>query len=57
LRLHCRICSRDPCEDMTATICGHLFCKRCITQAIVAKSECPVCKSATLLYCLFRLDL
>lgn len=56
-RLHCRICSRDPCEDMTATICGHLFCKRCITQAVVAKSECPVCKSATLLYCLFRLYL
>ncbi|KAI9460786.1 hypothetical protein HD554DRAFT_2132277 [Boletus coccyginus] len=56
-RLHCRICLRDPCEDMTATICGHLFCKRCITQAVVAKSECPVCKSATLLYCLFKLDL
>ena len=77
-RLHCRICLRDPCEDMTATICGHVFCKRCvdalvvrccvyerrlflvrrcITQAVVAKSECPVCKSATLLYCLFKLDL
>ena len=75
-RLHCRICLQDPCEDMTATICGHLFCKRCvdalvarchvyerrlfrrcITRAIVAKSECPVCESATLLYCLFKLDL
>ncbi|KAF8838954.1 hypothetical protein BDN67DRAFT_825710 [Paxillus ammoniavirescens] len=56
-RLHCRICRRDPCEEMTATICGHIFCKRCITQAVVAKSECPVCKSATLLYCLFKLDL
>ncbi|KAG9311707.1 hypothetical protein JVU11DRAFT_7945 [Chiua virens] len=55
--LHCRICFKDPCEEMTATICGHVFCKRCITQAIVAKSECPVCKSATLLYCLFKLDL
>ena len=74
-RLHCRICLVDPCEDMTATICGHLFCKRCvdalvnseyeprrflcrcITQAVIAKSECPVCKNATLLYCLFKLDL
>ncbi|KIJ05423.1 hypothetical protein PAXINDRAFT_103795 [Paxillus involutus ATCC 200175] len=56
-RLHCRICLRDPCEEMTATICGHIFCKRCITQAVVAESECPVCKSATLLYCLFKLDL
>lgn len=27
-RLHCRICRRDPCEDMTATIHGHPFCKR-----------------------------
>lgn len=75
LRLHCRICNRDPCEDMTATICGHIFCKKfvlylaysmqsltsllcsCITQAVVSNSECPVCKNATLLYCLFRLDL
>ncbi|KAI6006984.1 hypothetical protein EDD15DRAFT_2537570 [Pisolithus albus] len=57
IRLHCRICSRDPCENMTATICGHIFCNSCITQAIVSKPECPVCKSATLVYCLFRLDL
>ncbi|KIJ61397.1 hypothetical protein HYDPIDRAFT_42622 [Hydnomerulius pinastri MD-312] len=56
-RHHCRICQRDPCEDMTATICGHIFCKKCVTQAVVAKSECPVCHSATLLYCLFKLDL
>ncbi|KAI6021058.1 hypothetical protein EDC04DRAFT_387320 [Pisolithus marmoratus] len=57
IHLHCRVCNRDPCEDMTATICGHIFCNSCITQAVVSKSECPVCKSATLLYCLFRLDL
>ncbi|KAI6131017.1 hypothetical protein EDD16DRAFT_1538284 [Pisolithus croceorrhizus] len=57
IRLHCRICSLDPCENMTATICGHIFCNSCITQAIISKSECPVCRSATLVYCLFRLDL
>ncbi|KAF8838950.1 hypothetical protein BDN67DRAFT_825592 [Paxillus ammoniavirescens] len=56
-RLHCRICQRDPCDDMMATICGHIFCKKCITQAVIAKSECPVCKSPTLLYCLFKFDL
>ncbi|KIJ14569.1 hypothetical protein PAXINDRAFT_169719 [Paxillus involutus ATCC 200175] len=56
-RLHCRICRRDPCDDMMATICGHIFCKKCITQAVIAKPECPVCKSATLLYCLFKFDL
>ncbi|KAF9226369.1 hypothetical protein BS17DRAFT_543724 [Gyrodon lividus] len=55
-RLHCRICQQDPCEDMTATICGHIFCKKCITQAVVANSECPVCKSVTLLYYLFKLQ-
>ena len=39
-RLHCRICLRDPCEDMTATICGHLFCKRCVD----ARVRCCVCE-------------
>ena len=34
-RLHCRICLRDPCEDMTATICGHVFCKRCVDAVVV----------------------
>ncbi|KIJ61395.1 hypothetical protein HYDPIDRAFT_115850 [Hydnomerulius pinastri MD-312] len=46
--LHCMICQRDPCKGMTATTCGHIFCKNCITQAVAAKSECPVCESATL---------
>jgi len=23
---HCRICLKDPCEDLTTTMCGHLFC-------------------------------
>ncbi|TFY51118.1 hypothetical protein EVG20_g11159 [Dentipellis fragilis] len=25
---HCRICQVDPCQDITATVCGHLFCNR-----------------------------
>ncbi|KAG2104388.1 uncharacterized protein F5147DRAFT_654471 [Suillus discolor] len=24
--LYCRICLRDPCDDPTATMCGHIFC-------------------------------
>jgi len=24
--LHCRACKRDQCEEITATMCGHLFC-------------------------------
>lgn len=26
--LHCRICPRESCEDLTATMCGHIFCNR-----------------------------
>ncbi|KAH7907550.1 hypothetical protein BJ138DRAFT_485650 [Hygrophoropsis aurantiaca] len=53
---HCRICHKDPCDDLTATMCGHLFCNRCITGEIMAKSACPVCQKPTLLYCLFKID-
>ncbi|KAH7915029.1 hypothetical protein BJ138DRAFT_998655 [Hygrophoropsis aurantiaca] len=53
---HCRVCRKDPCEDLTATMCGHLFCNSCITEAVLADSRCPVCRAATLLYCLFRID-
>ena len=28
--LHCRICPKDLCDDLTATMCGHLFCNRCV---------------------------
>ncbi|KAK1217345.1 hypothetical protein PQX77_020006 [Marasmius sp. AFHP31] len=24
--VYCRLCGRDPCEDCTATLCGHIFC-------------------------------
>ena len=24
--LHCRSCKADSCEDITATMCGHVFC-------------------------------
>jgi hypothetical protein len=34
------------------------FCvNRCITDAVIKTSRCPVCMTPTLLYCLFRLDL
>lgn len=28
VRMHCRLCMLDPCEDVTATFCGHVFCYR-----------------------------
>jgi peroxin-10 len=29
----------------TATICGHVFCWNCITEACNNKSECPLCRT------------
>ncbi|KAF8804676.1 hypothetical protein BYT27DRAFT_7194287 [Phlegmacium glaucopus] len=55
--LHCRVCRADTCDDITASMCGHIFCNRCITDAVIKTSRCPVCMTPTLLYCLFRLDL
>ena len=26
--LHCRACKADTCDDITATMCGHVFCNR-----------------------------
>ncbi|KJA26800.1 hypothetical protein HYPSUDRAFT_35957 [Hypholoma sublateritium FD-334 SS-4] len=55
--LHCRACLADSCDDITASMCGHIFCNRCITDAVIRTSRCPVCMTPTLLYCLFRLDI
>lgn len=30
--------------------------RRCITDAVIRDSRCPVCRNAVLLYCLFRID-
>lgn len=54
---HCRICLKDSCEDLTTTMCGHLFCYECISSAIMDDPHCPVCNAPTLLYCLFCIDL
>jgi len=55
--LHCRLCLRESCDDLTATMCGHIFCNSCITQSVVVNPRCPVCRAPTLLYSLFRIDL
>ncbi|KZP25640.1 hypothetical protein FIBSPDRAFT_855568 [Athelia psychrophila] len=28
LGLHCRICLKADCDDVTATMCGHVFCNK-----------------------------
>ncbi|PCH44269.1 hypothetical protein WOLCODRAFT_18819 [Wolfiporia cocos MD-104 SS10] len=45
---HCRICLRDPCDQPTATMCGHLFCHRCIIEQLSENLQCPVCKKVRL---------
>jgi E3 ubiquitin-protein ligase RNF4 len=47
LTLTCPICldtiiNRSP----VSTICGHLFCKNCIIQALMNVKKCPMCKKA-----------
>jgi len=55
--LHCRACKADSCDEITATMCGHIFCNKCIVDAVIKSSRCPECAAPTLLYCLFRLNL
>ncbi|KAF5340307.1 hypothetical protein D9611_007887 [Ephemerocybe angulata] len=55
--LYCRLCKADSCVDITATMCGHLFCNKCITGEALKTLKCPVCAGPIVLYCLFKLDL
>ncbi|KAA1472990.1 hypothetical protein DENSPDRAFT_930676 [Dentipellis sp. KUC8613] len=52
---YCRLCRADPCVDVTATACGHVFCNRCIVTEVKRTACCPVCNSAVLLFALLRL--
>jgi hypothetical protein len=45
VKIHCPIClesivGRQP----VSTICGHLFCKKCLTAALQNAKKCPMCK-------------
>ncbi|KAI0945709.1 hypothetical protein AcW1_001867 [Taiwanofungus camphoratus] len=46
---HCRVCFKDPCDQPTATMCGHLFCNSCILKELSENMQCPVCKRIMLL--------
>ncbi len=54
---HCRVCHVDPCREITATACGHVFCNACIVEEVRENARCPVCNAAVLLFALLRLDL
>jgi len=54
---YCRVCQTDPCREITATVCGHLFCNTCIIEEVRENSRCPVCNAAVLLFALLKLDI
>ncbi|KAK1259650.1 hypothetical protein QJS04_geneDACA020785 [Acorus gramineus] len=39
----CPICMGQLVEAMS-TVCGHIFCKQCITAAIKVRKSCPTCR-------------
>lgn len=41
--LKCSICL-DEMTDMTSTMCGHVFCARCITAQVRINGKCPLCQ-------------
>ncbi|MCO5551275.1 hypothetical protein L7F22_004774 [Adiantum nelumboides] len=43
LKLTCAICM-DTMEQETSTICGHIFCRKCIVEAIRKQKKCPTCR-------------
>ncbi|KAF8271873.1 hypothetical protein EI94DRAFT_1796734 [Lactarius quietus] len=53
----CRVCQVDPCREITATACGHVFCNACIVEEVRENARCPVCNAAVLLFALLKLDL
>ncbi|TCD63854.1 hypothetical protein EIP91_004868 [Steccherinum ochraceum] len=48
----CRMCLQ-PSSDPIVTICGHVFCHKCIMTEIAKNLQCPVCKKIMFV----RLDL
>ena len=42
-RFKCPICQL-ALEEPQLTICGHNFCKRCLTECLRRVSSCPVCR-------------
>ncbi|KAF8706115.1 zinc-RING finger domain, partial [Rhizoctonia solani] len=44
-RIMCPICL-DPAQEITSTLCGHIFCASCIKSALSLREACPVCNRA-----------
>ncbi|KAJ7568971.1 hypothetical protein O6H91_01G055300 [Diphasiastrum complanatum] len=43
VKFTCAICY-DTMEDETSTVCGHVFCWKCIHTAVATQKRCPTCR-------------
>ncbi|XP_044353832.1 uncharacterized protein [Aegilops tauschii subsp. strangulata] len=41
-KFSCPVCMNEL-VDASSTICGHIFCQKCIEASIQAQSKCPTC--------------
>lgn len=55
-KLTCAICMSAMKEE-TSTVCGHIFCKKCITSAIKSQKKCPTCRTRLTLHKIHRIYL
>lgn len=42
----CAICLNKFGDHTSATRCGHVFCTRCITTAVMINHKCPLCNNS-----------
>ncbi|THU80655.1 hypothetical protein K435DRAFT_785351, partial [Dendrothele bispora CBS 962.96] len=54
--MHCRICHRPACKELTMTCCGHFFCYQCILNEVEQRGRCAACNIALLPFALFKAD-
>jgi peroxin-10 len=41
----CAICQQDRRHPACPTVCGHVFCWKCLQQWVSSKGECPLCRT------------
>ncbi|MCL7030695.1 hypothetical protein MKW94_002365 [Papaver nudicaule] len=56
VKLRCTICM-DTMKEETSTLCGHVFCKTCIVNAIRVQNRCPACRKEVSLNNIHRIYL
>jgi hypothetical protein len=41
----CAICQQVRTHPACSTVCGHVFCWKCLQQWVTSKGECPLCRT------------